>query len=244
MNNLQKSSWSADHLRVSLFSTQIWAIPSDELFQFITETPPDTVTSRPASHEMSSTGVWQSMLFEVKRSVNRLDFIIQATPQEGATIALFENVNDVLTILTKKISDWIGTQEQGINRIAIGWNAYKSEENAKEAYCTLKDFVKILTIEDNKFKDFNLQVNIPVASSSIPEITINRLTNAAVILVRSELVGLENSNKFFDEKFFFTCRLDINTSAERIENIPINSIGGLIAELCESANNILVNGIQ
>lgn len=90
------TTWSADHLRVSLFASDVWSTPAEDIFSCVGATP-ETITHRPAANEASAVGVWEGLRLEVKRTFNRIDFIVQDVATEVmGPMPLIKDIKSVL----------------------------------------------------------------------------------------------------------------------------------------------------
>lgn len=244
MTNLQSATdWSADHLRVSLFSDVAWAEPSDAIFTGAFDGTPESVTNRPIANESSASGSWSGARLEIKKAFNRIDIILQATPVEASPIALLNDVGNLLPHFVGTVSRWAVAQSQGINRLAVGTRGFLPAIDVRDSYIKVRDLVKVINIDVDRFKEFSFQVNLPVQSSSVQNVQINRLSNWASLIFRAGLIGSENS-RYLDEKYFVTCGLDINTEAERVEPYAQEDLEPLLSELNRTALQILVDGIS
>ena len=234
-----ENTWSADHLRVSLFSDPVWTTPVEDIFTNVFESTPDTITNKPAANEVSADGRWDEFRLEVKKAFNRIDFIIQAVPSESEPLPMIRDVQSVLPRFSSRIATWVSTQPEGLVRIALGCNALLLSQSNEDSYVKLKDLIKVIEVDVGRFKEFRFQVNLPKMSSISPDININRLYNWASIALRSALLGV-NTPQFFDEKFYVSCTMDVNTDSERV--LPIKT--ALIEQLTEELSQICIDTLK
>lgn len=237
------TSWSADHLRVSLFSVGVWSASSETIFNDVFAVAPESVTSRPASVEMSAVGTWEGSRLEIKRTFNRIDFILQAIPSELSPIALIPDVQLILPKFSAAVAKWASSQSQGIVRIAVGCGAFFPASGLIDSYVKLRELVKVINVDVERFREFRFQVNLPITSEVLHDLRINRLTNWASVAFRAGLIGADNAH-FFDEKFYCTCGLDVNTDADRAESFSVDIIEKLSQELCAVNLDVLAYGIE
>jgi hypothetical protein len=205
---------------------------------------PETITNKPAASESSAIGSWDGFRLEVKRTLNRIDCILQAIPSE--VVGPMPLINDTTSVLPKfssLVAKWASSQAQGVTRIALGCNAFLAVENVEVGYIKLKELIKVIEIDVNRFKELRFQVNLPFSSSVSEEITINRLSNWAVIGFRAALIGLE-APRYFDEMHYVSCSLDVNTNAERTQPISSDLLEKLTEELSLTCSTVLEAGIS
>lgn len=235
--------WSADHLRVSLFKNDVWTEQADSVYTEIFGGVPESITSKPNANESSAQGSWEGLRIDVNRAFNRFDFILQEVPSEALPVPLINDIQIVLPKLTAAVFKWASLQPRGIVRIAIGCNALLQSDSAKDGYIKLKELIKVIPVDVDRFREFRFQVNLPVVSETYPEITINRLTSWAAIILRAGLLS-PNKNNFFDDKYYVNCSLDINTDGERSQAIDNSLIDKLLNEMSSICISILDEGIS
>lgn len=238
------TTWSADHLRVSLFASDVWSTPAEDIFSCVFGATPETITHRPAANEASAVGVWEGLRLEVKRTFNRIDFIVQDVATEVmGPMPLIKDIKSVLPKFSSLIAKWASAQPKGVIRIALGCNAFLLSQSVEDSYVKLKDLIKVIDIDVARFKEFRFQVNLPKISSFSPDITINRLSNWASIGIRAALIGVE-APRYFDDKHYVSCSLDVNTDGERTQPINVVLVEKITAELSQICAEILDVGIS
>lgn len=244
MTDVTNTTWSADHLRVSLFASDVWSATAESIFSGAFCSEPETITNKPAALESSAVGSWDSMRLEVKRTFTRLDFILQAAPTEAAgPMPMIQDAQAVLPNFSALVAKWAANQTQGVIRIALGCNAFLQVQNIEDSYVRLKELIKVIDIDVARFKEFRFQVNLPKPSSVAPEIIVNRLSNWASVALRAALIGVE-APRYFDDKHYVSCSLDVNTDGERTQPINTDLVEKLTDELALTCADILNAGIS
>jgi hypothetical protein len=237
------TSWSADHIRISLFANEIWSAPVETVYSEVFGEVPESTTNKPFVNEFSAFGVWNGLRLEVKHTFNRIDFILQELPSETAPMPLIKDIQTVIPIFSSLVSTWAASQAQGVVRIALGCNAFLLSSDVKDSYTKLQNLVKVISVDVERFKEFRFQVNLPISSTVSNEIIINRLSSWASIALRVGLISAENP-RFFDEKHYVACTLDVNTDSERTIPIAKNLIEKLSNELSSICVDTLHKGIS
>lgn len=244
MTDVMDTTWSADHLRVSLFASDVWSASAESIFSDAFGSEPETITSKPAALESSAVGVWDGLRLEVKRTFTRVDFVLQAVPTEAAgPMPMIQDVKAVLPKFSSLVAKWASIQTQGVVRIALGYNAFLLSKNVDDSYVKLKNLIKVIDIDVARFKEFRFQVNLPQPSSVAPDIVVNRLSNWASVAIRAALIGVE-APRYFDDKHYVSCSLDVNTDGERTEPINNALVENLTEELSLICSDILDAGIS
>lgn len=233
------NNWSADHLRVSLFSNVVWSTPAEDIFSNVFGNSPETITNKPAGNEALAVGSWGELRLEVKRAFNRIDFVVQAMPSDTEPMPLIKDVKLTLPKFSSQIAKWASTQPQELVRIALGCNALFLSQSVEDSYFKLRDLIKVINVDVDRFKEFRFQVNLPKTSSVSTDISINRLSHWSSIGLRAALIGVE-APQYFDEKYYVSCALDVNTNGER--TLPITR--GLVEKLTEELSQICIDTLN
>lgn len=244
MTDVMGTTWSADHLRVSLFASELWTEAAESIFSGVFDSEPESITNRSAASESSAVGIWDELRVEVKRTFNRIDFILQAIPTESVgPMPMILDVEVVMPKFSSLVAKWAAIQTQGVVRIAVGCNAFLQAKSVKDSYFKLKELVKVIDIDVDRFKEFRFQVNLPTPSSVSPDMLVNRLSNWASVSLRAALMGVE-APRYFDDKYYVSCSLDVNTDSERTQSINSELIEKLTEELSLTCADILDSGIS
>lgn len=244
MTDEMNTTWSADHLRISLFSGEVWSESADKVFLGVFGIPPEEFTSRPASNETSAVGDWEGLRLEVKRTFNRIDFIVRdVSTEEVAPMPLIKDIKSVLSKFSVLIAKWACIQPDGVIRIAIGCNAFLLSESVRDSYIKLKSLIKVIDIDVERFREFRFQVNLPKTSLVSSDIIINRLSHWGSIAMRAALLGID-APRYFDEKNYVSCSLDVNTDGERTQPIDGELLERLVEELSLICSEILDVGVS
>ena len=236
------TDWSADHLRISLFSDVIWAGSPEEIFTGAFNCAPESVTSRSIANEITAVGQWNGTRLEIKKAFNRVDIILQALPVESFPIVFLNDLGSLFPHFVGSVSNWVGYQSQTINRLAVGTRGFLPAADVRDSYIKLRDLVKVINIDVDRFKEFTFQVNLPVDSTSVEKVRVNRLSTWASLAFRAGLINQANSH-YFCENYFANCDLDINTEADRVKPFNREDLFPLLGELNKIALEILKDGI-
>lgn len=244
MTNVMDTTWSADHLRVSFFASDVWPVSAESIFFDAFASEPETITSKPSALESSAVGVWDGLRLEVKRTFTRVDFVLQAIPtEEAGPMPMIQDVKAILPKFSSLVAKWASIQPQGVVRIALGYNAFLLSKNVDDSYVKLRNLIKVIDIDVARFKEFRFQVNLPQPSTIAPDIVVNRLSNWASVAIRAALIGVD-APRYFDDKHYVSCSLDVNTDGERTEPINNYLVESLTEELSLICSNILDVGIS
>lgn len=219
-------------------------MPAEDIFFGVFGATAETITNKPAANEASAVGVWEGLRLEVKRTFNRIDFVVQDVPTDMmGPMPLIKDVRSVLPKFSSLVALWVSKQTKGVIRIALGCNAFLLSQSVEDSYVKLKGLINVIDIDVARFKEFRFQVNLPKTSSVSPSITINRLSNWASIAIRAALIGID-APRYFDDKYYVSCSLDVNTDGERTEPINVDLVERITEELSLICAEILEVGIS
>jgi hypothetical protein len=237
--------WRADHLRVSLFSGANWEFEPSAVFAGVFGIQPESTSQKAPLGESSAVGSWDSLRVEVKRTLNRVDFIVQPVPdpQQVAQLTTLSNVGELFPKFTSIVGQWIAAQTQEITRLAIGCGALLPTDDVAQSYLKLKQLIRVVEIDAERFRDMQFQVNLPVKATTVPELLLNRISSWASIGVHVKLMT-PIAEHLAATSYFTTCSIDVNTDAAQTVALEASLLPLLLGELCQKAIEILENGIE
>lgn len=245
MKNGLITSWRADHFRVSLFSGVNWDFEPKAVFASVFGIQPESTGQKASLGESSAVGSWDSLRVEVKRTLNRVDFIVQPVPDQLQVVQLptLSDLGELLPKFTSIVGQWIAGQAQEITRLAIGCGALLPTENNAQSYLRLKELIRVIEIDAARFRDMQFQVNLPVKATAVPELLVNRISSWAAIEFHFKLMA-PTAEQPAVTSYFSTCSIDVNTDAARVVAFDPSVLPLVLGELCQKAIEILDNGIE
>ena len=231
----------AESLRCSAFSSGIWQVEPSTLFGQVFDGEPDTVVERHSAGEKVATATREGQLLTVKRSLNRLDWQIEAGANHSGQVFL-DGVEKLLSELATKASQWCATQDQPVVRFAVGGMALAPADSRESAYRFLAKCVRIARIDIERFRDFRLQLNLQTPSEVVQDLLINRVTVWASLMTTMQTFG--ESAQMLSQKHFASCTFDINSDAVRSVKIDAPLLPSLSREMVSHAMALLAKGID
>lgn len=238
MTNTTKN-WKADHLRVSIFSTRIIQESVESIYETVTGVLPADINQKPATGESIATGIFDELRFEVRRSFNRVDFIIQPIPLPTLQVSLIRDLESCIKKLKQTTYKYIGNKDDLI-RIAFGGNHLYEVENPVEAYKKLSSLTGQNFIF-GKHKDVIFQINIPSKSTAKPGLSINRLTHWVSPTITINQISESTASK---THFFCGCVADFNTDAENKSTFEPKYLEPIIEELALEMLTFVQSGVS
>ena len=239
------ASWRADHLRVSLFSGVLWNAEPASVLADAFGVQPESTSQKATVGESNAVGRWASLRVEVRRTINRFDFILQPIPdlQQDGHVPSMSGLEELFPRFTSAVGRWITGQSQEVIRVAVGCGGLLATDDVAQTYLKLKQLVKVVEIDADRFRDMQFQVNLPVHAKTDPDLLLNRITSWTSIRVEAKLIG-PAAEQALAPSHFVTCTIDINTDAARTAPFEMRVVGDLLAEMCQGAIEVLDNGIE
>ncbi len=237
------ASWKANHLRISLFSDIVWDVAAEKIYLDVFGLEPEETSQKPTSGEATAIGDWSSGRMVVKRTINRIDFVLQPIVGTAPEIPLLSDIGRTLTKLSSLVAKWTSQQAQDVVRIAVGCGAYLPVADTDESYRTLRDLIRVIKIDAERFRDLQFQVNLSIQSKTEPELRLNRITNWASVRMEASFLS-PGALQPMQSQYFSTCTVEVNTDAPRTTPIEKNTVELLIDEACRETLEILDRGID
>lgn len=236
-------SWKANHLRISLFSDKAWDDAVEKIYLDVFSIEPEEVSQKPAAGEATATGNWSSGRMLVKRILNRIDFVLQPVPGPDPELPLLSDIGSIFPQLSSLVASWALRQAQDVNRVAVGCGAFLPADDTNESYRTLRDLIRVIKIDPERFHDFQFQVNLHLQSKVDPDLQLNRITNWTSMKMEAAFIN-QGASQLIQSKYFSVCTAEVNTDAARTSPIQKNIVPLLIDEACQETLGMLDRGID
>ena len=177
--------WHSDHLRLTIFVDKVGlaepSLPS-LLWERLTGSKPEVITSKPLSGEVLAFGPYQDNLtLELKIILNRFDIIISSKidpiigltgiPSIGTIIVIQQLLSNISGLLFK---EW----NFNVLRLAIGTNMNVRVDDARSGYVVLKEMLPFLGFDLDSVSDFNMQLNAFRPSHIDTGLRLNRIVTS------------------------------------------------------------------
>lgn len=237
------AAWKADHLRVSLFSNLAWDTSLAKVFADVFGVDPESTSQKPSSGEATAAGNWSPGRVEIKQTINRIDCILQPLPPNSPEMPLLLDIGVLLPQFSSLLGKWAMGQQQEVVRIALGCGALLEAEDVRSSYLKLRELVRVIDVDVERFRDMQFQVNLPIQSRVFPELILNRLTRWSAVKVQAGLITGGATQPFLARQFS-VCAIDFSTDGDRTIPLPNMEIGPLLEELSVEAVEILDGGLE
>jgi hypothetical protein len=231
-------TWKADHLRVSLFAEKIFQESVENFYRLITGADPAEITQKPATGESNATGGYEGLKLEVRRAFNRVDVILQPSMPSALGASLIEDVESSINFIKKLTLNCIIDRDD-IIRIALGGNFLYEVGSPVLGYQKLAEMTH-QKFDHEKHRDVIFQINFPASSSTLPGLSINRLTQWAVPFHKVSSLSDPSVSR---TNYYCGCMTDFNTSADNKTAINEQAFRRLLDELSSEMIHFINAGV-
>lgn len=251
------SEWHAEQLRLTVFPVLGATTRSPEWWEFVVASPPDETNSNLRKGTTVVGGAFAPGKLILGLAPDRIDWLF-VPPDPELDAGLPESgfvsigpVREALRTFSDVAERWFGRDDvPEIARVAFGAILTHAEPDRRSAYALLPDYVPV-RVDPDSSSDFLFQINLPVASTTIDGLRLNRLTRLAVASV-SQLTlrftaGAAGAAVASQARPPFAhalrLELDINTVAEFQGPIPRRDLIRVYRELVALGEGIATGGI-
>lgn len=236
------ASWKADHLRVSLFSKNNWTVDVSDLFRSVFKIDAEELVQRSGAAEVTASANLPHFRAEIKRVFNRIDCVIQPLIPTTPDFPLLDGIDKLMSEFVADFSSWASNQTEEILRIAVGGGGLLQVADVKSGYLKLKELVRTVNVDVDRFRDFQFRVNIPKQAECINNFNINRLSTWSVIQIHAGIV-MGVGNPIQENGCYCACIVDVNSDGDNKEALPREKITLLFEELRAEMFVLLSDGI-
>jgi hypothetical protein len=237
-------AWQAVQLRVTLFGAPDIRTEAGRWWKMVTGEEPESVTDQPKVGIHVEQGPFLDGTLVLNVGLNRyswelvslIDF--QKGIEDFPKIGPFPAARDSFL---KAIEAWLPSAPPTV-RVAFGANVVLPRESKADTYVFLAGMLPF-RLDPDRTGDFLYRVNRYATSGrAVPGLRINRLRtwHAVAFKVNAGVVG--SAKQLVHEQSACLLELDINTDAERGEEVPPDQLPGLLRELVELGTDVIARG--
>ncbi|MDP1713897.1 MAG: hypothetical protein Q8L41_04050 [Anaerolineales bacterium] len=243
-NKTGLSTWQAESLRVTCFPSSATELNTANWWQDVIGEQPENTVVRARDGFRQDEGTVNSRKVVLGIQPNRIDWLMRPNEEGGElTIGSFQ---DSLDSFLELMSRWFKISPS-LRRLAFGVVLALPVDNRKSGYELIANFLPNVKLDPIGSSDFLYQINRTRNSQlSISELEINRLSKWSVAkqgLARIDLLPEARVSLFpSSDTFSSRLELDINTSADYKDDLPMNKIAGVFLELVDLAKEIALKG--
>lgn len=243
-NKADLSTWQAESLRLTCFPSSAKEFKVEDLWQKIIGEPPENTIVRAREGFRQDDGHFNGRKVVLGTQPIRIDWLLGPSEQDGeTTIGTFQ---ENLDLFLELMSRWLKISPP-LRRLAFGTILAFPVDSRKSGYERLGNYLPNVKLDPIGASDFLYQINRPrVSQSQIPELMINRLTKWSVLkrgLARFEL-SPDSQVSLLPSSETLSCRLelDINTSGDYQNDLPLDKLTTIFNELVDLTKEISLKG--
>jgi hypothetical protein len=233
--------WIAEALRVSLFSTGTVSL-TDGDWKKITGQD-EAETQQKVVGRRTMVGPYLDGRLSVSAVGTRVDCVLSPEPHtetvEDGYVPSVGAWPAVCNEFVKGTADWVGNFQAPVVRMAFGATLLGRCADRQDGYKTLIGLLKSVQGDPERMRDLIFRVNWPVNSSSVNGLTLNRITQWAVIEIHAiQLVIPTIAQPVIDDTpatFVIRLELDHNTDAKWTGPFDQNRLVPIYNELVQLA---------
>jgi hypothetical protein len=240
LRNTMGLEWSAETLRVSLFSSDPVKLSSDDWKRITRKDGPEAEQKVVGRHTMS--GPFLGGELSLSASSSRFDCILSASPPAGPVSESYVPVvghwPEVCREFLVATEGWVGGIGIPIVRMAVGTVLLTPQPGMEDAYKSLLGMVESVKGDPAKMRDLIFRVNWPVNSASVNGLLINRLTTWTVVQMGYQVLVGTGANLRLDAtplSYFVRLEIDHNTDGQRTQPFDPNRLVAIYTELTNLA---------
>lgn len=237
------SVWKAEHLRISIFVAGSIPAPKDIILN-IFRVDVESASEKGFGAESKAEGVWMEKKIEVRKHVNRLDFILSPVAKDEFERDALDQWRSDLPVFLDVVGGWLAIASIPVIRCAVSLVGLLPVDSRDDGYIEFGNYVRPVKMRVKDFSDINFQVNIPIASTVVQGLEINRISSWAVAFAKVVSMGLGGNLMHSETTYALRALVDVNTSAERSEPLPSNTLKNILVELSGSMVEILDKGVD
>jgi hypothetical protein len=234
--------WSAETLRVSLFSSDVVKLTPDDWKKITCKDEPEAEQKVVGRHMMS--GPFLEGQLSLSASGSRLDCVLAALPPAGPVpesyFPIVGHWPEVCKEFLAATIGWVVEVGDPIIRMAVGTVLLAPQPSVEEAHKSLLEMVESVDGNPAKMRDLFFRVNWPVNSTSVNGLIINRLTTWSVVQMQWQyqvLIGT-GPNVLLDTTpatYFVRLEIDHSTDAKRTQPFDQDRLVPIYTELTNLA---------
>jgi hypothetical protein len=245
------SSWRVALLRITAFTNTPDVTVADNWWKAVAEEAPESKLVKMKGTALTMEGQHGTGRLTLNVEFNRVDWLFSPNvnlEQDFGEIPNLGSYEQVGSAFDKQIRNWIRVAPP-ITRVARGGVFFLPAADKGASYEALAQYLPYLKIDPKGSSELLYQINRARQSTVVPGLTINRLqkwSSMRVQHVQFEIVasaGQQVRGGATAPGFDATkLELDVNSSGERTEALPTESLESLYSELAHIETEILANG--
>lgn len=243
MKDIAQHLWQTEAIRASCITKLPVEPGAEELWKEIFGLPPEETASRSSQTLRTANGSIGNGRLEMRVRFNRIDWIM--TPEEPpiGKIPSLGPAKEAHLFLTEAILRWLksGTTPSVV-RLAFCPAYFITTESVEESSNMLQDFLAQPSKIFESAQDILVRRNYQTKLRTLPETSLNRISTISTVAVQIISASQDSTTPSFEDRSLLKIEIDINTAANRAQEIPEDKIAPTFSELIAVASEILENG--
>ena len=236
--------WRVESLRLTAFPVP-QSTPDAERWwrELLGPESPNQVVRKPKTGDVQVEGTFKDSLLVMQAQVMRFELrqVLDAPqlPNAATPECHYDDARPAFRDLALK---WLGLDTcPALLRLAFGAVLTKPAENLEAGYDALRLYLPSVKLTPDS-SDFLYQINRRRSSTTVRELSINRLSRWSV--QQSQELLLRDDGRVVRQSVKLTCRaeLDVNSSLERTDALPREELPNLFDELVNLTNELSIRG--
>lgn len=236
--NLSRS-WLARTMRLSVFLASPLERVPDDLWPTATIGAPEIEQFQPRQSVRLQAAPWHEG-FQLQLVTTQLRFdLTLAAPEDTEAEPPWRPIGSVLPAFVELTRPWLTALDYEVKRLAFGLQAFLKADARTEAYGLLGELLHSVSVEPEVTSDFLYQINRPVKSRAVPDLSLNRLTKWGWLQLRFVRIGVvandaaQGATTTYGS--FVSLECDHNTVQDWPEPLHRDTLAAIYEELVELA---------
>lgn len=208
--------WIAENIRISLFSNEVVTLTNNDWKKVTGQEEPESQQKVLGRHTMSAP--FQSGFLTITASGTRIDCVLSPKPRKEVEEGYLPSLGDwpaACGAFLSATKQWVGQLSSPIVRIAFGAVLLNRCPTRREAYTSLIGLLKSVNGDAGRMRELIYRINWPIESNSVPGLTLNRITQWAVLELRTQIMMIAPGSPVIEQSaapiFVIRLELDHNT---------------------------------
>jgi hypothetical protein len=248
--NNAHQDWLVEQVRVTAFRYPGVAVDAKSQWSVFSKDPPEEISEKPGVQTTRLEGSFGSGRLVLSIDPVRIDWnLVPLSSPETLAADVFPTIGggpDAIVAFLGAGAVWLSSEDcPRLLRLAFGCVFIRTFEERVKAYEFLAGKLPAIDIDTKNSSDLLYQINRPKPSTVVDGLKLNRLSKWGVLRARVVLQsGTSEPVKYppIGERFATRLEIDLNTAAERDEDLPRKLQAALLDELVKEGNEIAGKG--
>ncbi|CAG4906394.1 hypothetical protein [Paraburkholderia saeva] len=238
------AGWRAEAVRATFIANAPVTANGKGWWQAFTGTAPDTVLSKPNAAEHSESGPFGVGRLEMKVAFNRVDWVYMPIAEPGPSVPSLGEAQEIMPALNEALAAWLASDDTPFVRTAYGAGLLYPASDVIEGNRAMLAYLPFISMNPELGRDLFFQTNFPRPSSVLDGGVVNRISKLMSATAQVINIGGSGPVPTIQSHYFARVELDLSTTADRTETIPVDKRSTAFNELVTSAIEMMTHGVQ